>query len=131
VVEPAENLEDLHAQTEQNRLTFLRTDLELCFTLGGIVEMEHATGDPEHAARTLVLVEKGYTDLKRIFARRSRWEPQTTIEIRENLSLLREMLDRLHVLLGQPLEERESVKRLYAQLAPLCRMNDVIVGTWK
>jgi hypothetical protein len=38
MVGPAERLEDLHGQTEQNRLNFLRTDVELCFTLGGIVE---------------------------------------------------------------------------------------------
>jgi hypothetical protein len=102
MVGPAERLDDLHGQTEQNRLSFLRTDVELCFTLGGIVEREHATGDSQHAARTLALVEKAHADLKRVFARRSHWEAQPTIEIRAKLSRLREMLDRLHALLGRP-----------------------------
>jgi hypothetical protein len=102
MVGPAERLEDLHGQTEQNRLNFLRTDVELCFTLGGIVETEHTMGDPQHAARTLALFEKAHADLKRIFARRNHWEAQPAIEIRAKLSRLREMLDHLHALLGRP-----------------------------
>jgi len=102
---PGERLEGLHGQTEQNRLNFLRTDVELCFTLGGIVEMEQSMGDPQHAARTLALIEKAHADLRRIFARRSHWEAQPTTEIRAKLSRLREMLDRLNALLGRPTGE--------------------------
>ena len=89
---------DLRRQTEARRLELIRTDLDLCRTLTGIVESELAVNNHEHAAQTLARASKGYADLRRMFEQRRHWEEQATAEISEKLSELRQTLDRLNPL---------------------------------
>jgi hypothetical protein len=58
----------LRDKTEQVRLDFIRTDLEVCLTLADLAETRYSLGDREHAEHTLAKAEKGYSDLRRLFS---------------------------------------------------------------
>jgi hypothetical protein len=51
------------AKTEQLRLDFIRTDLNLLITCTSIAETEFLVGNRERAERTLAEVEEGYSRL--------------------------------------------------------------------
>jgi hypothetical protein len=88
----------LRDETEQARLDFIRTDLELCLTFASVVEMEYRMGNREHAERTLAEAEKGYSDMLRLFSQAK----GLTVEVQEALQSkfrhLRERLDAVRLL---------------------------------
>jgi len=88
----------LQQQTEQSRLQFIRTDLDLLRTLAGVVQTELALNNNDHAAQTLARAQKGYVDVSRIFEQRNSWDEKASNEIREKLAWLRQELDRLQQL---------------------------------
>jgi len=94
-----ENISKLLDETEQNRLTLLRTDLNLIRTLTDSVESEIKLKSHEHAAQTFTHASKGYADASRIFGQRKCWGEEHTNEIQEKLADLRWELDRLQQLL--------------------------------
>jgi len=53
VRDPFPKWSDLQEQTERVRLNFLKTELDVCFTLAAVVETEYRMGNWEHAERTL------------------------------------------------------------------------------
>lgn len=54
------SLSELHAETEQNRIEFLRTDVALCLTFVDIARTELAMGEPGAAKRASGKAEQGY-----------------------------------------------------------------------
>ena len=86
------------AISNRNRIDFLRTELELCFTFASIAETEHKTGSPEHAKRSVADAEKGYTTLQHFLS-----DPKHARHIRDDerreltagLERLRKILDGL------------------------------------
>lgn len=83
----------LRDESDQTRLDFIRTDLEVCQTLAATVEAEYNIGYREHAERTLAEVEKGYSTLLRLVSQ----EKRLTAEVEEEFQskLLRRRLDGL------------------------------------
>ena len=49
---------DLQAESNQNRINFLRNELSLCFTLASVAETERNSGNNEHAKASLADAEK-------------------------------------------------------------------------
>ena len=94
-----ENTSRLLDETEHNRLTLLRTDLNLIRTLTDSVESELKLNSHEHAEQTFTRASKGYADVSRIFGQRKSWGEKPTNEIQEKLAGLRQELDRLQQLL--------------------------------
>ena len=58
----------LRDETEQARLDFIWTDLDVVLTLAAIVETKYSMGRWEQAERTLASAEKGYSDMLRFFS---------------------------------------------------------------
>ena len=85
-------------QTEQNRLSLLRTDLNMMHTLLDLVETELTLGNHEHAMQTFASVSKGYEDICRIYGQRHSWEEQPTNEIQGKLADLRKEIDQVQKL---------------------------------
>lgn len=55
------NISKMHAETQQNRLDFLQTDLALCFTFSDLAATELETmGDREAALRVQAKAEEGH-----------------------------------------------------------------------
>lgn len=50
----------LAVQSNRNRIEFLRTELQTCFTLIGLAETEQRSGNLEHAARSISDANKAY-----------------------------------------------------------------------
>ena len=86
-------------QTEQNRLSLLRTDLSMMHTLLDLVETELKLKNREHAMQAFASASKGYEDICRIFEQRHSWEEQPTNEIQRKLADFRKELDRVQKLL--------------------------------
>jgi hypothetical protein len=82
-------------ESEQTRLEFIKTDLEICLTLADLVATKHRLGDSEHARQTLAKAEKGYSDVARLFAATKDLSPDIHQEIESGLKRLRERLDGL------------------------------------
>ena len=62
------NLSDLEAATNRNRLDFLQSDLELCFTFADVAKTERQIGDRDAARRVLEKAETGYATIARFLA---------------------------------------------------------------
>lgn len=86
---------DLQEQTEEARLDFIKTDLEVCFSFAAVVETEYKMGNREHAERTLADAEKGYSTLIRLMSQTKGLQPETENGLQTRLKHLRERLDRL------------------------------------
>jgi len=57
--------EQLQAESNQNRIEFLRNELHLCSTFITIAETEQRSGNSEHAAQSRADAETGYATLLR------------------------------------------------------------------
>ena len=58
------NRNDLSAQAEQDRLDFLQTDLDLCFTFADLIITELGLQDREAAEGLLAKAEQGYATIE-------------------------------------------------------------------
>lgn len=87
--------DNLRDETEQVRLDFIRTDLQVCLTLTSVAETKYDLGNREHAARTIASAEKGYSSLLRFFSQAKNLAPEAKKELQLTLKRLRERLDRL------------------------------------
>ncbi len=85
----------LRDETEQTRLDFIRTDIEVCLTFADIVESEYRLGNREHAGRTLAEAEKGYRDMLRFFSQAKVLTAEVEEELQAKFNHLRERLDGL------------------------------------
>jgi hypothetical protein len=81
----------MHAETEERRIDFLRTDLELCFTFAELAKTERLSGDQSAALRVLEKAEIGHATVARFL--RDVNDPQAAREIEARLSELRARLD--------------------------------------
>ena len=76
------------------QLDFIKTDLEVCFTLAIVAETAFSMGHREHAERTLATAEKGYSDMLRIVSQ-ARMADDVEKDLQAKLKQLRERLDAL------------------------------------
>jgi len=83
----------LRDDIERSRLTFIRTDLQVCLTLASIAGTEYDLGNREHAARTIASAENGYATLLRFFSQAKALTPEANKELRLTFEQLRERLD--------------------------------------
>jgi hypothetical protein len=60
--------ENLEAQTNQNRIEFLRKEAAMCLTLIGMAETEQALNEDEAAARSLEHAKEGYATMLRFLS---------------------------------------------------------------
>jgi hypothetical protein len=84
-------LSDLQAATDGNRLDFLRTDLQLCFTFAELAKTERQIGDRDAARRVLEKAETGCATIARFLADVE--NPDQKNEIALKLAELRATLD--------------------------------------
>ena len=89
----AQRMAELHARTQQTRIDFLQTDLDLCFTFISVAETEHRTGDRAAAEQALKHAENGYAAIWRFLPDVEHGEKRR--ELQSQLSKLREILDGL------------------------------------
>jgi hypothetical protein len=54
------DLAEIHAQAQRNRIDFLKTDLELCFTFADLLDTELQMGDRDAAQRLRENAEHGH-----------------------------------------------------------------------
>jgi|tagenome__1003787_1003787.scaffolds.fasta_scaffold20981873_6 hypothetical protein len=54
---------DQESATDRDRIDFLRTDLDLCFTFVDLAETERASGDTDAAQSVLDKAEHGYSTI--------------------------------------------------------------------
>ena len=54
------DFEELHAQAQQNRIDFLKVDLEPCFTFADLLDTEIQMGDVEGVRRLKEKAERGH-----------------------------------------------------------------------
>ena len=89
---------ELQAQTEENRIDFLRTDLALCFTFIDLAKTEIAMDDREAAISVCGKEEDGYATVTRFVPEINNADDGN--EITRKLTELRAVLDvlqqRLH-----------------------------------
>jgi hypothetical protein len=85
----------LRAETEQARLDFIWTDLDVCMTFATVVESEYNMGNHEHAERTLAEAEKGYSDMNRFFSQAKGLTPEAEARFQSKFKQVRERLDGL------------------------------------
>jgi hypothetical protein len=83
------------AETDQALLDFVTTDLALCLTFAAVAETAYGMGRREHAERTIVAAEKGYSDMLRFYLRAREKTPDVEKELQSKFKHLRERLDRL------------------------------------
>ena len=88
------------AETEQARLDFIRTDLDVCLALTDVAETKHKMGQREQAARTIASVEKAYSDMHRFFSQARGMTPKIENELQSKFRQVRERLDELKRLGG-------------------------------
>ena len=62
------DLAELHAKGQQNRLDFLKTDLDLCFTFAELVGTELLLGDRETALRVKENAVRGHDTITHLLA---------------------------------------------------------------
>jgi hypothetical protein len=60
-----DDLADLSAKLDQDRLDFLRTDLKTSFTFAEMAETEYGMGEREAGDRSMAHGEEGYATLRR------------------------------------------------------------------
>ncbi len=58
----------LQANSDRNRIEFLKTEIESSFTFAGVAETEFNMGDRAGAARSLAHAEEGYATLLRFLS---------------------------------------------------------------
>ena len=85
----------LREQTEQARLTFIQTDLEVCLTFATVAETAYSLGNREHAEQTLAKAEKGYSDMLRFFTQATGMTAGVEKKLLSKFQQLRERLDGL------------------------------------
>ena len=85
----------LRALTEQTRIDFIRTDLDLCLTFAKVAETAIDMGNSEHAERSMSNAEKGYTDMLRFFSQATDISAGDRRELQSKFKRLRERLDGL------------------------------------
>ena len=85
----------LHAETDQLRLDFIRTDLGVCMTFAAVAETAISMGHWEHAKRTIASAEKGYSDMLRYFSLATGMTAEVEMELWLKFGQLRERLDGL------------------------------------
>jgi hypothetical protein len=90
-------LESLRIQheTDQARLDFIRTDLELCLTFATVAQTAYRMGHREHAERAIASAEEGYSTLLRFFSLEKNLTPEARNELQLKFKSLRERLDEL------------------------------------
>jgi hypothetical protein len=86
-------LRALRAETEENRIDFLRTDLALCFTFIDLAKTEIETGDRDTAMRVCAKAEDGYATIARFVPEVN--NPEHRNHITQRLEELRAVLDLL------------------------------------
>ena len=87
----------LQAETNRNRIDFLRTELRTCFALASIVEAEQERGE-QHAVQSLADAETGYATLIRFLSdpkHAKHITEQESMELKGGVERLRATLDRL------------------------------------
>jgi len=87
---------DLRAESNQNRINFLRNELSLCFTLVSVAETERNSGNNEHAKASLADAEKGYATVKRVLSdpkHAKHINDQERRELTEGMAEVRRKLD--------------------------------------
>src|SRR4051794_17014067 len=84
-------LSELQAETEENRINFLRTDLALCFTFIDLANTEIESGERDAAMRVCAKAEDGYATIAR-FVPEVR-NPEHRSHITQKLAELRAVLD--------------------------------------
>jgi hypothetical protein len=82
-------------QTEQARLDFIRTDLDLCLTFATVAETAYSMGHREHAERAIAGAEQGYSTLLRFFSKAKSLTAEIEQELQPKFKELRERLDGL------------------------------------
>jgi len=90
--------EHLIEESRRNRITFLRTELQIAFTLLGLAETEWNLGDPGHAARSLEHAERAYATLVHFMSDRKHLQHMTEderAELSAGIARLRAQLDKL------------------------------------
>jgi hypothetical protein len=85
----------IRAKTEQARLDFIRTDLDLCMTFATVAETAYRMGHRAHAEQTLASAEKGYSDMLRYFQKATGMTAGVESELQSKFRRLRERLDGL------------------------------------
>jgi len=88
----------LQARSHENRMTFLRTDLELCSTFAGLAEKSIAAGSHEEARRQIGHAEEGYSTILRFLSDPKHARHFSSSDIQEltaGVADLRQRLDRL------------------------------------
>lgn len=83
---------------DQDRVAFLKTDLDMCFTLAALAETRFDIGDRELAEAAIQDAEKGYETLKRFLSdpkHTSHMSAEQHGELSAGLQRLRERLDGL------------------------------------
>ena len=87
----------LQAEANRNRIDFLRTELEMSFTLAGVAEVEQERGE-SHATQALRDAETGYATLLRFMSDPKHSKhiiEQDRIELATGMERLRAKLDSL------------------------------------
>jgi hypothetical protein len=92
---PFDRWVNLRDKTEQLRLDFIRTDLQVCLTLTSVAETKYGLNNWEHAARLIASAEKGYSSLLRFFSQAKNLAPEAKKELQLTFKRLRKQLDRL------------------------------------
>jgi hypothetical protein len=85
------HMTDLEAASEQMRLNFLQTNLELCFTFADLIETQLRIGDVEVAQSALEKAEAGYANVARLLPDGDNADDRNEIEL--ELARLRARLD--------------------------------------
>jgi hypothetical protein len=85
----------LRAETDQARLDFIRTDLDVCLTFVKVAETAYCMDHREHAERTVAKAEKGYSDMLRFFSQARGMTAEVEKELQSKFRQLRERLDGL------------------------------------
>jgi hypothetical protein len=83
--------DDLRSQFDKDRMAFLRTELDACFTFVSLAETERRIGNDEHASRAAADAEKAYVTLQR-FLTDPKHTPHINDEERQELTERMEQL---------------------------------------
>lgn len=87
--------EPLRKVTDQARLDFIWTDLDVILTFATVAETAYSMGHREHAERTLASAEKGYADMLRYLFKATGLAPGIESEFQSKFRQVRERLDGL------------------------------------
>ena len=91
-------LAELHARSQRNRIDFLKTDLDICFTFADLLETEIRMGDHKAAQRLRSKAEVGYATIAYLLLGVD--EGSEKNEIQQRLDELRTRLDGFQGQLG-------------------------------